>query len=173
MRAGKLLCLSKEVNACSILPLGVFQADLWGQNPAPPGAVVFCLEESDCNPTIHVTAGAWVGFLLLCREAAGYTFNCCHHLDPDKAVHWSNKGSQVPTLFEAGIEVLLLLLLLLLSSFQALITGFGLIGGGVIIHDMHVVNTFCPVLPEVSDKETPLQGDSLSFLFPPLMAQSV
>ena len=34
---------------------------------------------------------------------------------------------------------------------------FDLIGGGVVIHDMHVVNTVRPVRPEVSNEETPLQ----------------
>ena len=52
-------------------------------------------------------------------------------------------------LFEEGVKVLLLLLLL--SSFQALIGCFGLVGGGVSIHNTHVVNTVLPLRQEVSD----------------------
>ena len=48
-------------------------------------------------------------------------------------------------MFEAGVEVLLLLLLL--SIFQALFGVFNLIGGGLGIHDMHVVNTVCLLRP--------------------------
>ena len=43
------------------------------------------------------------------------------------------------TMFEAGVEVLLLLLLL--SGFQALLGFFLLVGGGISIHYTHVVNT--------------------------------
>ena len=57
-------------------------------------------------------------------------------------------------LFEAGIEILLFLRPL--SSFQALLEGFGLKEGGVIIHDTYVVNTVLTLHPEVSDEETPL-----------------
>ena len=47
------------------------------------------------------------------------------------------------TLFEADIKVILFLLLL--SGFQALIEGFRMVGDGVSIHDMHVVNSVCPL----------------------------
>ena len=59
------------------------------------------------------------------------------------------------TLFESGVEVLLILLLL--SGFQALLGIFGLLVDGVSIHDTHVVNTVYPLCPEVSCEETPLQ----------------
>ena len=61
----------------------------------------------------------------------------------------------MPTLLEAGFEVLYLLLLL--RILQALLGVFGLIEGGVHIHSTHVVNTVLTLRLEVSDKETPLQ----------------
>ena len=57
----------------------------------------------------------------------------------------------MPTLFEAGIEVLTLLLLH--RGLRALLGFFGLLGGGVHIHNMHVTNTVRPLRPEVSDKD--------------------
>ena len=51
----------------------------------------------------------------------------------------------------------MLLPLLLLSSFQALLGIFRLVGGGVSIHDTHVVNTVHNLLPEVSNEEIPFQ----------------
>ena len=71
------------------------------------------------TPTINVPAGMWVGFIPICHKAAGDTFNCTLCLDPDKAIHQGNKGGVVTTLFEAGVEVIILLLLL--SRFQALL----------------------------------------------------
>ena len=58
-------------------------------------------------------------------------------------------------MFEAGLEILLFLCLL--RGFQAPLGGFGVVGGGVSIHDTHVVNTVCPLIPKVSDEDTPLQ----------------
>ena len=55
----------------------------------------------------------------------------------------------MPTLVETGVYVLPLLLPL--SGLQALLEVFGLAGDGVDIHNAHVVNTFCPQNPEVSD----------------------
>ena len=74
-------------------------------------------------------------------------------------------------LFEAGIEVLLLILLL--SGFQALLVVFGLVGGGVIIHDTHVMNTVSPLGSDVSDENIPLQISLVLqrgpfLIFPPL-----
>ena len=54
------------------------------------------------------------------------------------------------TLFESAIE--LVLLLIPLCSFQSFIGVFGLVGDGISIHDTHVVNTVCPLRPEVSDE---------------------
>ena len=67
--------------------------DLGGHNPAPPYAVVFSPNESDCHPTFHVPAGTWIGILSIHCEAAGNIFKCWRHLEPKKAVHWSNEGS--------------------------------------------------------------------------------
>ena len=61
----------------------------------------------------------------------------------------------MPELFEAGVGVLLIILLL--RSFQALLGIFRLVGGGVSIHDTHVVNTLRPLCPEISDEDSPLQ----------------
>ena len=58
-------------------------------------------------------------------------------------------------MFEAGVNILLLLCLL--SGFQAVLGGFGMVGGGISIHDTHVVNTVRTLNTEVSDEETPLQ----------------
>ena len=51
-------------------------------------------------------------------------------------------------MFEEGVK--LLLLLFVLGSFQALLGVFGLVEGGVSIHDTHLVNNVCPLCPEVS-----------------------
>ena len=61
----------------------------------------------------------------------------------------------MPTLFEAGVNILILLLPL--SGFQALFRGVGMVGGGISIHDTHVMNTVHPLRSEVSDEEIPLQ----------------
>ena len=54
-------------------------------------------------------------------------------------------------MFEAGVEVIILLLFL--GGFQELLGDFGLVGGGVSIHETHVVNTVRSLRPEVSDEE--------------------
>ena len=105
--------------------------------------------------TLHVPASLWVGFLPLSREAGGDMFKCCFRLKPKKTVHWGNKGSEFSTLFKSGVEVLLLLLLL--GGLQALLGDFGLVVGGVSIHDMHVMNTVRPLLSEVYYEEISLQ----------------
>ena len=61
----------------------------------------------------------------------------------------------MPTLFEAGFKVLLIILFF--SGFQALLGGFGLVGGGVSIHHMHIMNTVHTLRTEVSDEEISLQ----------------
>ena len=82
--------------------------------------------------------------------AAGDTLQCCLRLDPEKDVHSCGEGSEVPILFEAGVKVLLLIILL--SGLQALLGGFGQVGGGVHIHATHVVNTVRLLRPKVSDQ---------------------
>ena len=52
-------------------------------------------------------------------------------------------------LFEAGVKIILHILLL--RGFQALLGGFGLVGGGYNIHDTHVMSTVRPLRPEVPD----------------------
>ena len=54
----------------------------------------------------------------------------------------------MPTLFEAGVEVLLIILLL--GSFQALLGVLVLLEGDVSIHYTYVMNTVRPLRPEVS-----------------------
>ena len=51
----------------------------------------------------------------------------------------------------------ILLLIILVGVFQELLRGLGLVGGGFSIHDTHVMNTFLPLIPKVSDEEIPLQ----------------
>ena len=57
-------------------------------------------------------------------------------------------------MFEAGIKIIFFLRLL--SSLKVLLGGFGLVGGGVSIHDTHVVNNIRPLYTEVYDEEIPL-----------------
>ena len=64
-------------------------------------------------------------------------------------IHWVDKGNEVSTLSDAGIKVLHILLLL--SGLQEFIEGFGLIGGGVGIHNTHIANTFLLLRTEVSN----------------------
>ena len=68
-------------------------------------------------------------------------FKCCLRLDPDKAVDWVDKGSELPTLFEAVVKILLLILLI--RGFQALLRGLGMVVGDITIHYIHAVNTVC------------------------------
>ena len=63
--------------------------------------------------------------------------------------------SEVSKLFESDVETLLMICLL--GGLQALIRGFGLIGGGISIHNTNVVNTVHPLRPKVSDEEIPLE----------------
>ena len=70
---------------------------------------------------------------------------CLLCLDPEKDFQRGTKKSEGLTLFEAGVKVLLLLLLL--SSFQEILGVYGLVGGGISIHDTHVVNTVRPLRP--------------------------
>ena len=63
------------------------------------------------------------------------------------------------TLFGAGVKIILFLHLP--SGLQKLLGVFGLVGGGVSIHDTHVGNTVFILRPEVSDLQKPLQ---LSFV---------
>ena len=51
-------------------------------------------------------------------------------------------------LFEAGVKILLFICLI--SSFQTLLGGSGLVGGGVSINNTHVMNTIRHLHPEVS-----------------------
>ena len=58
-------------------------------------------------------------------------------------------------MFEASVKIILILLFL--SGFKALLGVFGLVGGGVSIHDIRAVDTVCPLNPEVSDEKIFLQ----------------
>ena len=49
------------------------------------------------------------------------------------------------TLVKTSMEVLILIFAL--RGLQALLSGFELVGNGVIIHDTHVVNTVCTQRP--------------------------
>ena len=118
-------------------------------NPVPLDTAVHRPDESYGNPTLHVSAVTWVGFLPICHKAAGDTFKCRLRLDPEKAAQWGNKGSEVPTLFEADVKILLLLILF--RGFQAPLGFFGLVGGGASIHDTHVVNIFRSLHPDYFD----------------------
>ena len=96
-----------------------------------------------------------IRILPLFREAAVNTFKCRLCLNPNKEVHLGYKGSDVPMLFEASVNIILIILLL--GGFQALLGCFGLVGGGVSIHEIHVVDTVHPLNPEVSDEKIFLQ----------------
>ena len=61
----------------------------------------------------------------------------------------------MPTLFEEVIKILPLFLLL--RGLQALLVIFLLVGYGVSIHDLPVMNTIHHLRPEVSDEEIPLK----------------
>ena len=61
----------------------------------------------------------------------------------------------MPRLIGTGVK--LLLLLHLISGFHALLRVFGLVGSGISIHYMHIVNNVRLLCPEVSDEDTPPQ----------------
>ena len=118
-------------------------------------AAVIRPNKCDFNPTFHVFAVLLLGFLPLCRKASGNNFQCRLFLDPEKVFHCYDKGSEVPMMFEAGVKIILIVCLL--CVFQALLGGFRLAGGGVIIHDPHVVNTDHPLSSKVCNEDIPLQ----------------
>ena len=55
-RAGSPL-LPEDVEARAVFPLGAVHADAGRRNPVPPDAAVGGLYESDCQSTLHVSAG--------------------------------------------------------------------------------------------------------------------
>ena len=58
-------------------------------------------------------------------------------------------------LFEASVKILIFICLL--TGLQTLLIGFGLLGGGIIIHDTHVVNAVHYLHLEVSNEDIHLQ----------------
>ena len=82
---------------------------------------------------------------------AGNEFKHRLRLDPKKAIHLGNEGDEASTLILKIVEVLFLLFAL--GGLQALLQGFRLVGDSVIIHDMHVVNTVCPLSPNIPDQQ--------------------
>ena len=53
---------------------------------------------SDSQSTLHVPAGTCVRLFLYFYEMSGYAFKRCLCLNPEKAIHQVNKGSEVLTL---------------------------------------------------------------------------
>ena len=68
---GPLLCLPKEVEPCAILPLGPLHTDPVRQHLGYSYAAVGGAHQSDCNPTIDVSARLRVGLFPLGGQTTG------------------------------------------------------------------------------------------------------
>ena len=86
------------MEAHAVFQLGAGQADTGRHNPAPLDAAVGGLYASDFHSTIHVPAGMRVWILPLLHKVAGDAFKSRLGLDPEKAIHRGDKGSEVLTL---------------------------------------------------------------------------
>ena len=105
--------------------------------------------QGDGNPTLEVSTRLLVGLPPLGGQATGYPFQGVRRLHPQQPVHRGNKGREVSTFLEAGLQVHLLLPPFFLV--EALLRRLSCMRQGVIVHDTHVVNIVCPLLPEVPD----------------------
>ena len=73
---------------------------------------------------------------------------------PQQPVYRGDIGREMPTLLEAGLQIHLLYPLSCLV--EALFRFLFLVGRGVSVHDMNVVNTVCTLFSEVRDKKVSL-----------------
>ena len=105
--------------------------------------------QGDGNPTLNVSTRLLVGLPPLGGQATGYPFQGRPRLHPQQPVHRGYKGGEVSTLLEASLQ--LHLLLPPFGLVEALLRRLAYIRQGLSVNDTHVVNTFCPLLPEVPD----------------------
>ena len=146
-----MYCLSTEVDVSPVLPLRLLQTDLVRRQSGSLDKVVDHPDQGYGNTTIHASTRLWVGLFKFCCEENGYAFKPSLHLHTKEAFHRDNKGGEVADFPEAII--LVILLLLILRRLETLIWWLVPMGEGVSVHDMHVVNTVCPSLPEVADQQ--------------------
>ena len=107
--------------------------------------------QGNCNPTLDVSTRLRLGLPPLGGQVTGYPFQGSRCLHPQQPIHQGYKEVEVSTLLEASHQVHLLL-----SPFglvEALLRRLAYIRQGISVHDTHVVNTVCPLLPEVLDKK--------------------
>ena len=154
-----LECLHKEVEPHSILPLRSLYADTVFWHPGYSYAAMGSAQQSDCNPTLDLSTRLRVGLLPLGGQATGYPFQGSRYLHPQQPFHRGDKGGEVLTLLEESLQIHLFLPLFRLVV--ELLWILQLVCEGVSVHDMHVVNTVVPLLPEFPDK-------NVSLLFPDL-----
>ena len=74
MVEGGLVCLPKEVEPRSILPLGPLHTDPVRWHPGSSYAAVGGAHQSDRNPTLDESTSLRVGLLPLGGQATGYPF---------------------------------------------------------------------------------------------------
>ena len=104
-----------------------------------------CYEKCYSNSTIYVAACTRVGLFPLRHEAAGYVFKHSLRIHSEEAVYRYEKGGEMAALPEATLNVFLPLLLLhcLYEIHQRLV----LVGEGISVNGMNVVNTVHPSVP--------------------------
>ena len=83
---------------------------LW--HPGTPYAVVGGMIQWDGQPTLDVYAHPQVWLLPFCREAAGYACKRMLGLHAEEAIHKNDKGGELTTLLDTGLQILLLLVFL-------------------------------------------------------------
>ena len=124
------------------------------RHPGSPYVPVCGAHHSYGYSTFDIPARPRLRLPPLCVQATGYHFQGCRCLHSQQSIHHGDKGGEVPALLEECLQLHPLLPPLRLM--QALFRCFPLMGIGVSVHDIHVVNTVGPVLPEVTDQEVSL-----------------
>ena len=89
-----LECLPKEVEPRAIPPLGLLHADPVRWHPGSSYAAMGGAHQSDCNPTIDVSARLQVGLIPLGGQATGYPFQGSRRLHPQQTVQRGDKGGE-------------------------------------------------------------------------------
>ena len=151
MVGGALECLPKEVEPRAILPLGLLHTDLVCWHLVSSYSEVGGAHQSDRNPTLDISTCLRVGLFPLGVQATGKPSQGIHRLHIQQLVHRGNKCLEVPMLLEASLQINLLFPLFLLM--EALLWVLRPVCQGVSFYDTDVMNTVCPLLPEVPDKK--------------------
>ena len=128
-------------------------ADLVRPHLGAQSEAVSGTDQYDGRPSLDISICLQVKMITFCCEANGNAFKHSLRLYINESIQQYNKELEVVTLMETGLHILLLLICCL----ETLLSWLVPVGEDDSVHDMHVVNTVSPSLPEVTD-------DKLSFL---------